>query len=71
MKGFHLMVDGKVNEPPTKEWLLEVMEELARLTHMNFILGPYVVEGIPENPGLTAIGEGIGKKLILEGKGKN
>jgi S-adenosylmethionine decarboxylase len=53
MIGLHLMVDGVYSEPVDRSTVERVLRELPRLIGMNILLGPYVVEGVPENPGWT------------------
>jgi S-adenosylmethionine decarboxylase len=53
MIGLHLMVDGLVEEQVGRETVELVLRELPGLIGMSILDGPYVVEGVPENPGWT------------------
>ncbi len=53
MIGLHLIVDGTTNTPVSKETVSHILGELPGLIDMNILSGPYVVEGVPENPGVT------------------
>jgi len=53
MIGLHLMVDGVYSEPVDRVTVERVLRELPRLIGMSTLLGPFVVEGVPENPGWT------------------
>jgi len=53
MIGLHLMVDGVYSEPVGRATVERILRELPSLIGMSILLGPYVVEGVPENPGWT------------------
>jgi len=53
MIGLHLMVDGLVEEQVSRETVETVLRELPSLIGMKVLDGPHLVEGVPENPGLT------------------
>jgi S-adenosylmethionine decarboxylase len=53
MIGLHLMVDGVYSEPVERATVERILRELPSLIGMSILSGPYVVEGIPENPGWT------------------
>lgn len=53
MIGLHMMVDGLVDEPVTRETVERILRELPGLIGMSILDGPHVVEGVPENPGWT------------------
>jgi len=53
MIGLHLMVDGIYSEPVERVTVERILRELPGLIDMNILLGPYIVEGVPENPGWT------------------
>ncbi|MFH2111597.1 MAG: S-adenosylmethionine decarboxylase [Candidatus Bathyarchaeota archaeon] len=53
MIGLHMMVDGLVDEPMTRDKVEQILRELPGLIGMSILDGPHVVEGVPENPGWT------------------
>ena len=53
MIGLHLMVDGVYSEPVDRDTVERILRELPSLIGMSILSGPYVVEGVPENPGWT------------------
>ena len=53
MIGLHLLVDGVTEERVTRETVERILTETPPLIDMNILSGPYVVEGVPENPGWT------------------
>ena len=50
---FHLIIDGVLHHSVDKEVGRRILSELPALIGMNVLAGPYVVEGVPENPGWT------------------
>ena len=55
MIGVHLLVDGETDGPVTAEVVEEILKDLPSRIDMNILDGPYVVRGVPENPGVTGI----------------
>ena len=55
MIGIHLMVDGETDGPVSEETVERILKELPARIGMNILDGPYVVRGVPENPGVTGI----------------
>ena len=55
MIGIHLMVDGETDGPVSEETVERILKELPTRIDMNILDGPYVVRGVPENPGVTGI----------------
>jgi len=53
MIGLHLMVDGIYTRPVGRDTVERILRELPGLIDMSILLGPYVVEGVPGNPGWT------------------
>ena len=53
MIGLHFMVDGVYSEPVDRDTVERILMELPSLIGMSILSGPYVVEGVPENPGWT------------------
>lgn len=53
MIGVHLLIDGVLRHRVDKEIGLRILSELPALIGMKILAGPYVVEGVPENPGWT------------------
>ena len=56
-KRYHLILDAiEVNNKylTNKEFLKTFLQEVVKLVNMNILYGPIVVEGVPENPGLSA-----------------
>jgi len=56
-KRYHIICDLKsCNEKiNAKEALREFLENLAKIIDMSILEGPIIAEGLPENPGLTAL----------------
>lgn len=55
---YHIIIDLKeVADDPlsSKEGLEQFLVDLSKKIGMNVLAGPYVVEGIPQNPGLTGL----------------
>ena len=50
---FHLIIDGVLHRSIDKEAGKRILSELPALIGMKILSGPYVVEGVPENPGWT------------------
>lgn len=55
MIGVHLIVDGYTEGPVDSETVRHVLTDLPHRIDMNILDGPYVVKGVPENPGYTGI----------------
>lgn len=55
MIGVHLMVDGVTAKPVDKEKVDFILRDLPPRIDMHILDGPHVVEGVPENPGVTGI----------------
>ena len=55
MIGVHLIVDGITEKPVHKDAVERILRELPGKIDMNILDGPYVVEGVPENPGYTGV----------------
>ncbi len=53
MIGVHLIIDGVLHYSVDEEVGRRILTELPALIGMNILAGPYVVEGVPENPGWT------------------
>jgi S-adenosylmethionine decarboxylase len=53
MIGVHLIIDGVLHHSVDKEAGRLILSELPALIGMKVLAGPYVVEGVPENPGWT------------------
>ena len=52
---YQLIIDAKVQkELDDKEFIVELIKEIARLIDMRIIFGPAVADGVPQNPGLSA-----------------
>ncbi len=55
MIGVHLMVDGETDGPVSEETVERILRDLPAMIDMNILAGPYMVRGVPENPGVTGI----------------
>jgi len=55
MIGIHLMVDGETDGPVSEETVERILRDLPAMIDMSILAGPYVVRGVPENPGVTGI----------------
>jgi S-adenosylmethionine decarboxylase len=55
MIGVHLMVDGETDGSVSEETVERILRDLPAMIDMNILAGPYVVRGVPENPGVTGI----------------
>jgi len=53
MIGVHLIIDGILHHSVDEEVGRRILSELPTLIGMKILAGPYVVEGVPENPGWT------------------
>ncbi len=53
MIGVHLIIDGVLSHSVDEEVGRRILSELPALIGMKVLAGPYVVEGVPENPGWT------------------
>ncbi len=53
MIGLHLMLDGIMREPVTKELMDSILRELPSKIDMKILAGPIVVAGHSINPGWT------------------
>lgn len=54
---YHIIcdVDGVGAENMTKDFVKKFLLELPPLIKMNILAGPFIVKGVPENPGITGI----------------
>ena len=55
MIGVHLIVDGLTEAPVSAETIEHILKDLPHRIDMSILDGPYVVKGVPENPGYTGI----------------
>ena len=55
MIGLHLIVDGVTEQPVTRGDVELILRDLPPSIDMHILAGPYVVEGVPENPGWTGV----------------
>ena len=55
MIGVHLIVDGYTEGPVGADVVEHILVDLPPRIDMNILDGPYVVKGVPENPGYTGI----------------
>jgi len=55
MIGVHLLVDGETDGPVSTRVVEQILKDLPAKIDMNILDGPYVVRGVPENPGVTGI----------------
>jgi S-adenosylmethionine decarboxylase len=55
MIGIHLIVDGVTEGPVDAEVIEHILRDLPHRIDMHILDGPYVVKGVPENPGYTGI----------------
>jgi len=53
MIGVHLIIDGVLSHSVDEEVGMRILSELPALIGMKILAGPYVVEGVSENPGWT------------------
>ena len=53
MIGVHLIIDGILLHSVDMDVGRRILSELPALIGMKILAGPYVVEGVPENPGWT------------------
>jgi len=53
MIGVHLIIDGILHHSVDEEVGRRILSELPALIGMKVLAGPYVVEGVSENPGWT------------------
>jgi S-adenosylmethionine decarboxylase len=53
MIGLHLMLDGVMHEPVTRETVDAILRELPSRIGMKILAGPVVMAGHPINPGWT------------------
>jgi S-adenosylmethionine decarboxylase len=53
MIGVHLIIDGILDQSVDMDVGRRILSELPALIGMKVLAGPYVVEGVPENPGWT------------------
>ena len=64
MIGVHLIVDGETDGPVSAKIVEKILKDLPAKINMSVIDGPHVVQGVPENPGVTGI-EVIDKSHIV------
>ena len=55
MIGVHLIIDGVMEHPLGKNEVESLLRELPPIIDMNILAGPYVVKGVPYNPGWTGV----------------
>jgi len=55
MIGIHLMVDGIIAQPVTMETVQYILTDLPSRIDMHILDGPHIMQGVPENPGITGI----------------
>ena len=53
MIGVHLILDGVLHQNVGMDVGRRILSELPALIGMKVLAGPYVIEGVPENPGWT------------------
>jgi S-adenosylmethionine decarboxylase len=53
MIGEHLIVDAVMEHPIGRHEVEDLLRKLPPMIDMNILAGPFVVEGVPENPGWT------------------
>jgi S-adenosylmethionine decarboxylase len=53
MIGIHLIIDGILNHYIEKDVINSILTGLPEVIGMNILAGPFIVEGVPENPGWT------------------
>jgi len=63
MIGVHLIVDGETDGPVSAKIVEKILKDLPAKIDMSILDGPHVVQGVPENPGVTGI-EVINKSHI-------
>lgn len=55
MIGIHLLVDGVTENEVEEEVIQHILTDLPPRIDMHILDGPYLVEGVEENPGYTGI----------------
>lgn len=55
MIGIHLIVDGETAEPVDIDTINHILTDLPPRIDMHILDGPHIVQGVPENPGITGI----------------
>jgi len=55
MIGIHLMVDGITANQITQATVKQILTELPPQIDMHILDGPHIIQGVPENPGITGI----------------
>ena len=55
MIGIHLMVDGVTANPIDEATIKHILVDLPPKIDMHILDGPHIVQGVPENPGITGI----------------
>ena len=55
MIGIHLMVDGITANRVTETTVKQILTELPPKIDMHILDGPHIIQGVPENPGITGI----------------
>ncbi len=55
MIGIHLLVDGVTENTVEEEVIQHILTDLPPRIDMHVLDGPYLVEGVKENPGYTGI----------------
>ena len=55
MIGIHLMVDGETANEIKEDTVRHILEDLPKHIDMHILDGPHIMQGVPENPGITGI----------------
>jgi S-adenosylmethionine decarboxylase len=55
MIGIHLIIDGVTAESVDPEAIKRILTDLPPRIDMHILDGPYIVQGVPANPGYTGI----------------
>lgn len=55
MIGLHLLIDGVTIDKVSKETIRDILTDIPKIIDMTILDGPYIVKGVPENPGYTGI----------------
>jgi S-adenosylmethionine decarboxylase len=55
MIGIHLMVDGETATRVDEDTIRHILTDLPTRIDMHILDGPHIIQGVPENPGITGI----------------
>ncbi|MBE0633118.1 S-adenosylmethionine decarboxylase [Candidatus Bathyarchaeota archaeon] len=55
MIGIHLMVDGETATRVDEDTIRHILTDLPSRIDMHILDGPHIIQGVPENPGITGI----------------